>query len=88
MSAAELWNTSWLAIEEAGVAKGSKIYDTIKSYTGADQVDADAKHKGFGKKEIPAMLMLMSNRAPSFFVVSYLSYRIDCGGFFDATKCL
>ena len=66
MSAAELWNTSWLAIEEAGVAKGSKIYDTIKSYTGADQVDADAKHKGFGKKEIPAMLMLMSNRAPTF----------------------
>jgi phage/plasmid-associated DNA primase len=66
ISAAELWNTSWLAIEEAGVAKGSKIYDTIKSYTGADQVDADAKHKGFGKKEIPAMLMLMSNRAPTF----------------------
>ena len=66
MSAAELWNTSWLAIEEAGVVRGSKTYDTIKSFTGADQVDADAKHKGFGKKEIPAMLMLMSNRAPSF----------------------
>jgi len=66
MSATELWDTSWLAVEEAGVGKGSKTYDVIKSFTGSDTVDADAKHVGFGKKETPAMLMLMSNRAPVF----------------------
>ena len=65
-SAVEAWNTSWLVVEEAGVTKGSKIYDTIKSYTGADSVDSDAKHKGFNTYETPAMLMLMSNRPPTF----------------------
>jgi len=65
-SAVEAWNTSWLVVEEAGVTKGSKVYDTIKSYTGADSVDSDAKHKGFNTYETPAMLMLMSNRPPTF----------------------
>ena len=66
MSSSELWNTSWLCIEEADVTKGSSVYDNLKAYVTSDVTESDAKYKGFSKVETPAMLMLMSNRPPTF----------------------
>ena len=66
MSQVEVWQTSWLIVEEAAITKGSDVYDKIKSFTGNDTVDSDVKHAGFSDYETPAMLMMMSNRPPSF----------------------
>lgn len=64
--AVDLWSRSWLIIEEASIGKGTSLYDNIKSYTGADYVDADKKFKAVSKHRIPAQLIMMSNRAPTF----------------------
>ena len=61
----DCWATSWVVIEEANIKHGG-TYDTIKSYTGSDTVQADAKHTAFRRYEVPAMLILLSNRAPTF----------------------
>lgn len=65
--AVDCWNCSFLVVEEANVKHGGgKTYDTLKSYTGSDTVEADAKHMAFREYEIPAMLVMLSNRAPTF----------------------
>lgn len=65
-SATELWSRTWLCIDEANISKGSATYDQIKSYTGNDYVESDKKYHGFGRYEVPAQLIMMSNRQPVF----------------------
>ena len=65
-SATELWSRTWLCIDEANITKGSAIYDQIKSYTGNDYVESDKKHQDFARYEIPAQLIMISNRQPAF----------------------
>jgi hypothetical protein len=65
-SATELWSRTWLCVDEAHIGKGSAIYDQIKSYTGNDSVESDKKYQGFGRYEVPAQLIMMSNRQPVF----------------------
>lgn len=64
--AVDFWSRTWLVVEEADVNKKYSLYDNIKSYTGADYVDADKKFKAVSKHHIPAQLIMMSNHAPSF----------------------
>lgn len=91
-SATELWSRTWLCIDEAHIGKGSAIYDQIKSYTGNDYVESDIKHHGFGRYEIPAQLIMMSNRQPvfieendrRFFVSEWLiPSEVDKASYFD-----
>jgi hypothetical protein len=65
-SSVQLWQRTFLIIEEAAVGKGSELYDKIKSYTGSDYVDDSVKYSHFKKRHIPAQLIMMSNRAPTF----------------------
>lgn len=62
----DLWGRTWLIVEEAALAKGTALYDTIKSYTGIDFVETDAKYKAFEQHHIPAQLIMLSNRPPMF----------------------
>jgi hypothetical protein len=61
-----LWAKTLLIAEEADVARGSDIYDIIKTYSGQETIDDDTKHQHFKKYDIPANLFMMSNRAPTF----------------------
>ena len=42
------------------------MYDKIKSFTGTDEIDADKKYENVGKHQIPAQLIMLSNRPPAF----------------------
>ena len=66
MSQVELWERSWFLIDEAKVPKGSATYDNLKANTGRDCVESDNKNQSFREYQIPALLMMMSNRAPQF----------------------
>ena len=65
-SKVQLWTTTLLVAEEANVTRGSDIYDTIKTYSGSDRIYDDIKHNHFSEYEIPASLIMLSNRPPSF----------------------
>lgn len=64
------WSRSLLIAEEVSPQLGSRLYQTIKSYTGQDTVEADIKHQAFTSWEIPAQLVMISNHAPTFFEAS------------------
>ena len=64
--AVDLWKSTWLVVEEAKVAKGTQLYDAIKSYTGDDYVHTDRKFGAVAKEHIPAQLIMLSNRPPMF----------------------
>ena len=66
MSAVDMWQRTWLVTEETDVRKVSELYDIIKSYTGMDQTESDRKYAHFDTYEIPAQLIMLSNREPSF----------------------
>jgi len=66
MSQVELWTRSWFLIDEAKIAKGSAAYDLLKANTGRDTVESDNKNAHFAEYQIPALLMIMSNRPPQF----------------------
>ena len=55
----DLWGRTWLVVEEAALAKGTALYDTIKSYSGIDYVETDAKYKAFEQHHIPAQLIML-----------------------------
>jgi len=81
-SKVQLWARTLLIAEEASVKRGSDIYDTIKTYSGTDEIIDDIKHGHFKKHKIPATLLMLSNNAPNFlephdrrFFVS--EWRID-----------
>ncbi len=81
-SKVQLWARTLLIAEEASVKRGSDIYDTIKTYSGTDEIIDDIKHGHFKKHMIPATLLMLSNNAPNFlephdrrFFVS--EWRID-----------
>lgn len=61
------WTRALLIAEEVSPQLGSILYQTIKSYTGQDSVEQDAKHKAYSTWEIPAQLVMISNHAPTFF---------------------
>ncbi len=62
----DLWGRTFLVVEEASLAKGTALYDTIKSYTGQDYTDTDRKYAAVGTHHIPAQLFMLSNRPPMF----------------------
>lgn len=64
--AVDLWSRTLLIVEEAQVSKGTKLYDAIKSYTGSDIVTTDKKFTDVSAFEIPAQLIMLSNRPPMF----------------------
>ena len=64
--AVDLWSRTLLIVEEAQVSKGTKLYDAIKSYTGSDRVTTDKKFTDVASYEIPAQLIMLSNRPPMF----------------------
>lgn len=66
MSAIDMWQRTWLVTEETDVRKGSELYDIIKSFTGMDRTESDRKYAHFDTYEIPAQLIMLSNREPSF----------------------
>ena len=66
MSVVDLWTRTWLITEETDIKKGSDTYDMIKSYTGMDSTETDRKHSNFDTYEIPAQLIMLSNRSPNF----------------------
>lgn len=61
------WSRALLIAEEVSPQLGSNLYQTIKSYTGQDSVEQDAKFKDYSSWEIPAQLLMISNHAPTFF---------------------
>lgn len=65
-SKVQLWGKTILIAEEASVKRGSDIYDTIKTYSGTDEIFDDVKHGHFKKYRIPATLLMLSNNAPNF----------------------
>lgn len=65
-SKVQLWQRTWLIAEEANVARGSDIYDIIKTYSGQDEIEDDTKHAHFATYKIHANLIMLSNRSPSF----------------------
>jgi hypothetical protein len=65
-SKVQLWGKTFLVAEEASVKRGSDIYDTIKTYSGTDEIFDDVKHGHFKKYKIPATLVMLSNNAPNF----------------------
>ena len=83
--AVDCWATSWVVIEEASIKHGG-TYDTIKSYTGSDTVQADAKHTAFRRYEVPAMLILLSNRAPTFIEAEDRRFFVSEWTLDDMTK--
>lgn len=64
--AVDLWSRTLLIVEEAQVSKGTKLYDAIKSYTGSDIVTTDKKFADVSTYEIPAQLIMLSNRTSMF----------------------
>jgi hypothetical protein len=62
----DLWGRTFLIVEEASLAKGTALYDEIKSYTGSDYTDTDRKYAAVGTHHIPAQLFMLSNRPPMF----------------------
>jgi hypothetical protein len=65
-SKVQLWGKTILIAEEASVKRGSDIYETIKTYSGTDEIFDDVKHAHFKKYKIPATLVMLSNNAPNF----------------------
>lgn len=65
-SKVQLWGKTFLIAEEASVKRGSDIYDTIKTYSGTDEIFDDVKYGHFKKYKIPATLLMISNNAPNF----------------------
>lgn len=65
-SAYQFWSRTWLIVEEVKVGSDTRLYDAIKAMSGADVMDADPKHKTSIEVEIPAQLIMLSNRAPLF----------------------
>ena len=61
------WTRALLIAEEVSPQLGSNLYQTIKTYTGQDSVEQDAKFKDYSTWEIPAQLVMISNHAPTFF---------------------
>lgn len=62
----DTWSCSWLVVEEAFIKKASTTYNTIKSYTGGDSVTTDKKYGAYTEYEVPAMLIMLSNKPPNF----------------------
>lgn len=62
----DYWSRTWLVVEEAQVTQGTALYDNIKSFTGTDEIDADKKYENVSKHQIPAQLIMLSNRPPAF----------------------
>jgi hypothetical protein len=60
------WGRTFLIGEEIDVPKDSIFYSELKSFTGMSTVEADDKFISFGTYEIPAQLIMLSNKAPSF----------------------
>ncbi len=62
----DLWSRTFLVVEEASLAKGTALYDEIKSYTGSDYTHTDRKYAAVGMHHTPAQLFMLSNRPPMF----------------------
>ncbi len=60
------WGRTFLIGEEIDVPKDSVFYSELKSFTGMSRVEADDKFISFGTYEIPAQLIMLSNKPPSF----------------------
>jgi hypothetical protein len=65
-NAYQFWSKTLLIVEEVKVGADTRLYDSIKAMSGADIMDADPKHKESKEVEIPAQLIMLSNRAPLF----------------------
>lgn len=78
------WGRTFLIGEEIDVPKDSVFYSELKSFTGMSKVEADDKFISFGTYEIPAQLIMLSNKPPSFiemgdrrFFISEWETRLD-----------
>jgi hypothetical protein len=60
------WGRTFLIGEEIDVPKDSVFYSELKSFTGMSKVEADDKFISFGTYDIPAQLIMLSNKSPSF----------------------
>ena len=65
MSSVDIWSRTLLVVEEVEISIKDKLANTIKSFMGTDNVDADRKHEHFGRHFIPANLIMLSNNPPT-----------------------
>ena len=65
MSSVDIWSRTLLVVEEVEISIKDKLANTIKSFMGTDNVDADRKHEHFGRHFIPANLIMLSNNLPT-----------------------
>lgn len=60
------WGRCFLVAEEVDVKVDSKMYHTLKTYTGKDETTADQKFKKHSVWSISSQLVMISNNPPSF----------------------
>lgn len=65
-SAYQFWSRTLLFVEEVKVGADTRLYDAIKAMSGSDVMDADPKHRDSIEVQIPAQLIMLSNRSPLF----------------------
>ena len=65
-SAYQFWSRTLLFAEEVKVGSDTRLYDSIKAMSGANKINADPKHRDSIEVEIPAQLIMLSNREPLF----------------------
>lgn len=65
-SAYQFWSRTLLFAEEVKVGSDTRLYDSIKAMSGANKMNADPKHRDSIEVEIPAQLIMLSNREPLF----------------------
>ena len=66
MSSVDIFSRTWAVVDEVDIAKGSTNYNKIKTHTGATQVNAARKNEHFKPYYIPAQLMMLSQKPPTF----------------------
>jgi hypothetical protein len=65
-SAFQFWSRTLLFVEEVKVGADTTIYDRLKAMSGIDNTTADPKHRDTIEVELPAQLIMLSNREPLF----------------------
>ncbi|NRP47544.1 hypothetical protein XMD543_001594 [Marinobacterium sp. xm-d-543] len=62
----QFWGRTFLFVEEVKVGADTRLYDAIKALSGMDVMDANPKGRESFEAEIPAQVIMLSNREPMF----------------------
>ncbi|NRP37317.1 hypothetical protein XMD579_002158 [Marinobacterium sp. xm-d-579] len=62
----QFWGRTLLVVEEVKVGADTRLYDSIKALSGMNVMDANPKGRESFEAEIPAQVIMLSNRAPMF----------------------